>query len=295
MLDKGYLKGCLLLAAMLLITDVMTLASPSAHSLDSLLEQARSEVYAVPERPYIVQAEEGFRHWLFMDDRREAAQSMEIPGVEPVALSQPDIVVLIEKQDDRLGRGLYAARVQGSTPLLIQAPHQYYDLHTGTLASQLFLESDAMASAWNTMHRYHGDDSDLVHISDSYLHALSRAFADVYPGGRILQLHGFSSAKRKSRAGREAEAILSDGSRKPLESLSQLTRCLSQRLGIRAMLFPRDVRELGATTNTVGSNLRARGFDGFVHLELESELRKRLISDADARNSLIQCVTETSP
>ncbi|SEK44463.1 hypothetical protein [Halomonas daqiaonensis] len=287
-----------LLAVLLLIPGVMTLASPSVASLDTLLEQARSEDYTVPETHHIVQAQEGFRHWLAADDRLEAARGVaisgvEIPGFEPVALSQPGVVVLTEKEDERRGRGFFAARTHGGAPLLIQAPHQYYDLRTGSIARQLFLESDAMAAAWNTTHRYHGDDSDLVHIPDSYLHALSRAFAEVHPEGRILQLHGFSRAKRKSRAGREADAILSDGSRKPPKALARLADCLSKRLDIRALLYPRDVRELGATTNTLAADLRNRGFEGFVHLELDSDLRKRLVGDVDARNTLIQCVTET--
>ncbi|MFC2990717.1 hypothetical protein [Halomonas tibetensis] len=287
-----------MLAALLLISCVMTMGSASATTLDTLLEQSRSEDYAVPETQTIVQAQKGFGYWLAADDRLEAARGfattvLNVPGFEPVALSQPDVVVLTEKEGERLGRGLYAARIQGGEPVLIQAPHQYYDLRTGTIARQLFLESNAMAAAWNTTHRYHGDDSDLVHIPDSYLHALSRAFAEVHTEGRILQLHGFSRAKRKSRAGREADAILSNGSRKPSKALARLADCLSKRLDIRALLYPRDVRELGATTNTLAADLRNRGFDGFVHLELDSDLRKRLVGDVDARNTLIQCVTET--
>lgn len=293
-------KNTLMLAALLLMPGAMPLASSSAASLDVLLEQARSEDYAVPDTLAIDEAEQGFRQWLAAADRLEAARgfetsSLDVPGFEPVGLSQPGVVVLTERHDERLGRGLFAARSQGGTPLMIQAPHQYYDLNTGTIARQLFLESEAMAAAWNTTHRYHRDDSDLVHIPDSYLHALSRAFADLHPEGRILQLHGFSSAKRSSRAGRDAQAILSDGSRTPPQDLIRLTDCLSQRLGIRALLYPRDVRELGATTNTLAANLRYRGFDGFVHLELDSELRKRLRGDVDARNTLIQCVMETRP
>ncbi|WP_147273770.1 hypothetical protein [Vreelandella rituensis] len=289
-----------MLSAMLLVPGVMTLASPKAPNLEVLLDQARSEAYAVPATNSINQAQESFKRWLAADDRLKAARELassrfDALGVEPVALLEPGIVVLTEKAGERRGRGLFAARIEDGSPLLIQAPHQYYDLRTGTLARQLFLESDAMAAAWNTTHRYHRDDTDLVHIPDSYLHALSRAFADVYPDGWILQLHGFSSAKRKSRAGRSAQAILSDGTRNPSRNLAQLTDCLSQRLDIRALLYPRDVQELGATTNTLAADLRRRGFNGFVHLELDAQLRKRLVSDADARNSLIQCVTETAP
>lgn len=280
-----------LLAAMLLAPGT-TLAAPE-QDLEALLELAESEDYIVASGSHILQAQEGFQRWLGADNRLDAAREVNVPGFESLEPSEPNIVALSEKNNVRDGRGFFASRIQGGAPLLIQAPHQYYDLRTGTLARQLFLESDAIAAAWNTTHRYHSHDTDLVHIADSYLHALSRAFSEVHPDGRILQLHGFSRAKRKSHAGREAQAILSDGSRYPSRALADLVSCLSDRLNIRALLYPRDVRELGATTNTLAADLRSRDFDGFVHLELDAELRKRLVRDGDARDTLIQCVTET--
>ncbi|SFR50490.1 hypothetical protein SAMN05216203_0971 [Marinobacter daqiaonensis] len=291
-------RGYLMMAALLMIPGVMTLASPKNPGLGELLEQARTDDYVMPDASDLLKAEDSFRHWLAADDRLAAAQYLGSPdqvglGFKAVAVPRSDIVALTETDNERQGRGFFAARREGGAPLLIQAPHQYYDLRTGAIARKLFLEGNAMAAAWNTTHRYQGDDTDLVHIADSYLHALSRAFADVHPGGRILQLHGFSSAKRESRAGREARAILSDGSGFPPASLARLADCLSQRLDIRALLYPRDVRELGATTNTLAADLRRRGFDGFVHLELDVGLRKRLVRDVDARNSLMQCVAET--
>ena len=289
----------LLMAAALVVPGSTMLASPKA-TLAGLLDQARSEAYALPDENDISQAQQGLRHWLAAKNRLEAArrfgsEGVDVPGFEAVAVSQPESIVLTEKAEARDGRGLFAARVEGGLPLLIQAPHQYFDLRTGTLARQLFMESEAMAAAWNTTHRYHGDDTDVVHIGDSYLHALSRAFADVLPEGRILQLHGFRRGKRDTPAGREARAILSDGSRYPPRALARLAECLSDRLDIRASLYPREVRELGATTNTLAADLRHRGFNGFVHLELDAALRKRLTRNADARNTLIQCVMETAP
>lgn len=287
------------LAAMLLIPGVLTLASPAPIGLGELLKQARSEDYAGPGTDEIRQAEAAFRHWLAAADRDSAAEGssnagLDIPGLAPVRLAAPDLVVWTESPQARRGRGLFAVRPAGGAALMIQAPHQYFDRRTGTLARQLFLESNAMTGAWNTAHRYKGQDSDLVHMADSYLHAFSRAFADRPGAGRILQLHGFDSDRRRTSAGRRAQAILSDGSQHPPETLARLTACLSERLGIRALLYPRDVRELGATTNTLAADLRRRGFDGFVHLELDADLRKHLVGDADARKRLVQCVLETA-
>ncbi|GAA3903357.1 hypothetical protein GCM10022228_12040 [Halomonas cibimaris] len=286
-----------LLGAALLVMPVGVAPAFSDDTLDARLDRARSASYALPAGDAILRAQNAFTRWLKAPDRLEAARRLtrtgfDVFGLEAVAVSRPQSVVLIEKPQARDGRGLFATRIEGGMPLLIQAPHQYFDRRTGTLARRLFMESTAVAAAWNTVHRYHGDDTDLVHIADSYLHALSRAFADVYPDGRILQLHGFSRDKRDTPAGRSAQAILSDGSRSPPEALARLAGCLADRLDIQARLYPRDVRELGATTNTLAADVRRRGFNGFVHLELDASLRKRLIRDAAARAALLQCVAK---
>lgn len=293
-------RSYLMMAGLLVIPGVVTLAAAKAPSLNELLALARTEAYVQPEAGELVQVEERFREWFSASDRLETVRK---PGssdftdlaLDLAALSEPGLVALSEAAVRRHGRGLFAARISGGTPLLIQAPHQYHDLRTGVIARQLFLEGSAMAASWNTVHRYQSDHSDLVHIADSYLHASSRAFADLYPRGRIVQLHGFSAAKRTSAAGRTAQAILSDGSRSPPDSLLRLADCMTHRLGIRARVYPHEVRELGATTNTLAADLRGRGFEGFVHLELDADLRKRLAGNRDARQRLLSCLTDTHP
>ena len=202
--------------------------------------------------------------------------------------------MLRERADQRRGRGFYALRASAGAPILLQAPHQYYDAYTGAIARKLFLESDAVAAAWNTASRHQTKASDLVHIQNSYCHAQSRAFATLHPQGLILQLHGFSAGKRKSAAGRGAAAIVSNGTRTPSPAATALAACLSSHLGIPALLYPRDVQELGATRNTVAADLRRQKFTGFVHLEMSEALRRRLTNDTAARQVLIQCVREAS-
>ncbi len=292
-------RGYLMIAGMLVIPGVVTLAAGQASGLNEMLELARSETYATAESSELLQVEESFRHWLEAGDRLAQAQDNAASGFNDLGLDasavlEPGLVALSEQPEAQRGRGFFAARITGGTPMMIQAPHQYHDLRTGLIAQKLFLESQAVAAAWNTVHRYETDDSDPVHIPDSYLHAMSRAFADTYPDGRIVQLHGFSAAKRTTAAGREAQAILSDGSRYPPRSLILLGDCLSQQLGIAALVYPHDVLELGATTNTLASDLRSRGFEGFVHLELDADLRMRLVSDLEARNTLMGCLADMS-
>ncbi|MGE3297250.1 MAG: hypothetical protein AB7I68_07830 [Porticoccaceae bacterium] len=274
----------------LLGAGLMGFALGQAPELAKLLTEARTRDHAAAGAAEIAQAEQQFKRLLAANPRAEPGTAWRQLGFESLATREGGIWVLRERADRRRGRGFYAVRTGAGAPILLQAPHQYYDAHTGVIARQLLLESDAIAAAWNTAPRYQTETSDLVHIQNSYFHAQSRAFAALHPDGRILQLHGFSVGKRTSAAGRGAAAIVSSGTRTPSPAAAALAACLSSRLGIRALLYPRDVQELGATRNTLAADLRRRNFAGFLHLELSQALRHRLMNDAAARQVLIQCL-----
>lgn len=258
--------------------------------LATLLTEARTQHHAAAGEAEIILVEQQFKRLLAANPRAEPGTAWRQLGFESRATREGGILVLRERADQRRGRGFYAVRTSAGAPILLQAPHQYFDAYTGVIARQLLLESDALAAAWNTTPRYQTKTSDLVHIRNSYFHAQSRAFAALHPHGRILQLHGFSVGKRTSAAGRSAAAIVSSGTRTPSPAATALAACLSSHLGIRALLYPRDVQELGATRNTLAADLRRQNFAGFLHLEMSAELRRRLMNDAAARQVLIQCV-----
>ena len=66
--------------------------------------------------------------------------------------------------------------------------------------------------------------------------------------------------------------------------------CLQRRLQEPVRLYPRDVRELGATRNVQGRLLRERGHDGFVHVELAQPLRERLRNEQELRSGFAACL-----
>lgn len=278
----------------LLSAGLMGFALRQDPGLAKLLAEARTQDYVDAGAAEIAAAEQQFKQLLAANSRTAADAAWRQLGFESPATREGGILVLRERADQRHGRGFYALRASAGAPILLQAPHQYYDAYTGAIARKLFLESDAVAAAWNTASRHQTKASDLVHIQNSYYHAQSRAFATLHPQGLILQLHGFSVGKRKSAAGRGAAAIISSGTRTPSPAATALAACLTSHLGIPALLYPRDVQELGATRNTVAADLRRQQFTGFLHLEMSEELRRRLTNDAAARQVLIQCVKEAA-
>lgn len=207
-----------------------------------------------------------------------------------------DWTAIAERADAATGKGAYLVREDG-TPVLLQVPHRFKDLHTGTIVALIMDEHPILAAAWNTVPRWYDKDgrrvdADLAHAAHSQFAAFGLAFAAAYPRGRIVQLHGFSHDKRVSDVGRTAGFIVSSGSRTPSRAASNLARCLRDAFSDEpTLLYPLQVRELGGTTNTVGQALRAAGFNGFVHLEMSRKMRNHLLVDAGARAQLAGCLT----
>jgi hypothetical protein len=112
-----------------------------------------------------------------------------------------------EHPDHRYGRGMFLIRPQATTSLCLQAPHSFYDTHTGTIVAGLATSRHVKAVAWNTVHRKRHDWS---HSNESFLKAFTRAFARSVPNGLIVQVHGFAGGKRRTAAGRQADVIVSN-------------------------------------------------------------------------------------
>lgn len=187
---------------------------------------------------------------------------------------------------DQKGTGLghYLFRPGAGDGVMIQAPHQFYDRHTGQLAIDLFLESGASVLALNSAHRRlavtdRTGNADIAHLDGTVFEPLTRAFALNQSDGVVLQLHGFSAEKRKSTAGREADIIVSSGQRWLQPVAERFASCLARVDRWQVRRYPVDVGELGGTTNTQGALLRRLGNNRFVHLELSRSLRDWLVSD----------------
>jgi hypothetical protein len=203
--------------------------------------------------------------------------------------------VLREPPQSCQGQGLYLIRREPIAGLMLQIPHGYHDLHTDDIAAQL-LQAPWHVIAFNTVPR-HGKrngqrfDADLAHREDNFLAPLTRVFAELYPSGRLVQLHGFSAKRRTTAAGRTAAAIVSSATAWPSPDAMAVADCMQSLLQEPVRLYPRDVSELGATRNVQGRLLRERGHNGFVHVELARPVRERLRQQAGLRTGLGACLT----
>lgn len=219
-------------------------------------------------------------------------QTRTVPGTD-------DARLVSEQAGECAGQGIYWIRENAQLPIAITAPHRGSDRYTGQLASALFLESRALATAWNSAPRRptaaceHG--IDLAREKQHMFSAFALGFAEAVPKGLIVQLHGFDGERRHSIAAQGAGMILSNGTEQPGERLLDLADCLSIAFAPTPVLvYPIDTGELGALNNAQGQLLRQADFNGFVHLEISSELRAAMIEDAQLRAKLIACLAEVT-
>lgn len=219
--------------------------------------------------------------------------------VETVSADDQRYVVLHESPARRDGRGFFIFATDKTRVDALQAPHAFTDLYTGAIAVKLMTEGRFITAALNTVPRrydkggvMHG--ADMAHLPDTYMIAFSRAFARQHPADRVIQLHGFSAAKRPANSGSDAVIIISAGTKNPSAHAYAMTDCLRDTLGNAAYLYPRDVRELGGTYNEIGKVLRQLGSNGFVHIEMEKKFRQTLRKDRAMRRTFLRCAHSKS-
>ncbi|MDX2455941.1 MAG: hypothetical protein QNL87_00375, partial [Gammaproteobacteria bacterium] len=82
----------------------------------------------------------------------------------------------------------------------------------------------------------------------------------------------------------------SAGTAWPTPASTAVAACLQSLLNNPVRLYPRDVQELGATTNQQGRLLRRLAHNGFVHVELSRALRERLRSQGPLRTGFAACL-----
>jgi hypothetical protein len=196
---------------------------------------------------------------------------------------------LVEAHGKQRGAGAYLFHVGGrdaGAPILLEAPHEFFDEGTGGLAAELFFHPPAgprpRALFTNTMDRYHlapdvtqrrESPADVAHNPAHAFSYATAAFARAAGGARVIQLHGF--ADRDS-----ALAVISAGDPDRSSPLtSAIAAALARELGDGVKRFPEDVAMLGATTNAQVAALRAIPGASFVHLEMAKSLRDRLATD----------------
>ena len=223
---------------------------------------------------------------------------------------------LLEAEGQSRGAGAYIFRVaprdQGPV-ILLEAPHNFYDMGTGRLAADLFFSAKPgprpRALFTNTIHRYQlapGDKkkrkhnpADVAHNPEHAFSIATEAFAIAAGGARVIQLHGFGSRvdeeDEEGDAGSIA-AVVSAGDAAGSSPLSAaISAALASEIGNDVKRFPEDVKLLGATTNAQMRMLRKVNKSEFVHVEMSADLRKRLAASTELRNKLGQILFDTEP
>lgn len=222
---------------------------------------------------------------------RQQATSL---GLEWVVLADPDLIVLRESEGLRRGRGVFVLRTREFEPVILQAPHARADRFTGDIASRWMAQLPFQILAVNTVHRRSGassDTADLARQERSYFTALVEAAGVVYAHPQIRQIHGFARANRKTNAGRQADAILSSGSRDPRPPVLSVSTCLDPLID-QVLTFGVDVEELGATINPVSRWYLAKNLPGFVHVEFELNVREKLINNREILSETGLCLLQ---
>ena len=194
--------------------------------------------------------------------------------------------------------GEYRLRKGAAAPLAITAPHAFHDRGTGELAMHIFARSRAAVAARNTVARDGGDGCEALDVAREGEHLFTQfalGFSDRFPDGLVVQLHGFSGARRSSSRAEEAAAIISNGTPLPGSDTLDLADCLSRALAPRAVLvYPAETSELGAEDNAQGKALREAGGARFAHIELSADLREAMMSDELLIESFAACLEEAA-
>lgn len=217
--------------------------------------------------------------------------------------------VLQERDDRRRGAGAYVFAVGAPTPpgpwVLLESPHAYHDLNTGRIGAAMYFTPPAgpapRAFFTNTVHRYSTPTGERVPSKDAPADACHNPFhplalatlavARAKPTVTVVQLHGFANGsggdEDESSPPPQVSAVVSAGHKDAPTPLSQAVAArLKAQLGDGVMLFPTDIRLLGATTNVEMRAIDPLPDTRFLHLELSATLRDQLLRDPARRDAL---------
>ena len=257
-------------------------------------------VYVAPSE----EEAEAYRAWIRdaagRASRGEAPPESAPPGFEIDRTSGGAAVwLLAEKAQHRRGAGAIALRVGPKpTPVIVEAPHTFFDAGTLPIAVAAFQRSGCRALLINTVHRYNprlrgessegdGDEdgtqvsaADVAHTARSFFLVAHEELQAVFPRAIAVQLHGF-----RDEVERGASVIVSAaGTRTVVGPIASSLRAVLGAPSVR--VFPDDVRVLGGTTN-VQARASVRSGALFVHVELSKTFRDTLVADARARDRFI--------
>ncbi|MCB1984068.1 MAG: hypothetical protein H6936_17580 [Burkholderiales bacterium] len=270
----------------------------SASEIRVMLYEAQQEGSYVPADVIELEKAESLFYRTFQGENAEMLRNeWNSIGFDLIELREKGINywVIQEKNNRKEGRGFYLFRINSNSMTTIQAPHSFKDLRTREIAFDLVLKSDYVAAAWNTVPRSYVKngvtvDADMAHLDQTFYLVFSRAFAQHFAQGNLVQLHGYAVEKRTTTAGKASELILSSGTSTPTSVLMQTVDCMKQKVSTKSLVYPYEVTELGATTNTIGAALREIGHEGFMHIEINRDVRERLLTEKKLQNNFNRCL-----
>ncbi len=274
-----------------------------AARIEELRKGGRRDVAYRPPTP---EEERSYSAWV------QAVARAAIAGEAPTTTPPPgfaleriqDIWLLAETPDMRRGAGAIALRIGHAAPVLVQAPHTFFDMGTLPVALDAFDAGRCRALLVNTVHRYasgrgesggtdgeeDGDDavSDVAHAPASFFLAGHRALLAAEAGAWTVQLHGFADSRAPG-----VEVILSASvTTAPLGPVAARARSV---LGDTVRLYPDEIRVLGALGNVEASASLAAAAP-FLHVEMSRALRDRLGGDdVLRRRAAMALVPVTTP
>lgn len=276
---------CLLL--FILSQDRMGQPSECPMTMTQVLKKAQTPgTYRLPQQADFDEGRALFVRTLKGERSRRLVASWKALGFSLHKVGAKPIWALYQTVNE--GGGVYFFK-ESRQYWLLQVPHASYDRNTGRIGL-IWLEQGAWrAMAMNSLPRMHPINkqhtADLAHLNRSWFQVFTEAWAEAFPGGTTVQIHGFARAKRKGSA-RQAAMILSNGSRRTDEQTRTLRNALA-RVGVGPVLqFGIDTDELGGLTNTQSQFLRAQGAL-FFHLEMSEVVRARLVKEPDLQNRML--------
>ena len=178
--------------------------------------------------------------------------------------------------------GVFAVRLGDPEipPLILQAPHAWYDLKTGRISGALFDAGVSRALFLNGGHRFggvKGDDPrfDLAHRYDTLFQAATVGAAQGLIDPMVVQLHGFGPQTSP------AAAVISRGSAlEPMSVQEQAVEDLSRLFMVLGPVRPGEDAPLLAARSNAQSQVLA-GQARFLHLELSKQARRNLTQDPE--------------
>ncbi len=200
---------------------------------------------------------------------------------------------------NKTGKGDYRFSKTIHNGLALQAPHRYHDKHTGVIVKKLFSQYQVTSIALNSLPRNAPSNditisADLAHSEKNFHVAYTRAFSHQFPQGNLVQLHGFNASKRTSIIARDTDIIMSTASSWSSNYLFKMQKCLMAQNWI-SLRYPQQVKELGATRNSIATLMRQLGHVGFAHLELNLSSRETIVNDKDQLKQFADCLMEHVP